>query len=76
MTQNEKDMQRGAAGANILIEGHKCHRCGHEWRPYDLKELPIVCPKCKSPYWKTPRRKSFKNSEKSSKNSAKTEGKT
>ena len=62
MAQNEKDM-RGAAGANILIEGHKCYRCGHEWRPYDLKEVPIVCPKCKSPYWKTPR-KSTRFSEK------------
>ena len=50
----------GEAGANILIAGHKCYRCGHEWRPRELEEVPPVCPKCKSPYWKTPRRKKHK----------------
>jgi predicted nucleic acid-binding Zn-ribbon protein len=46
----------GEAGANILIKGHRCYRCGHEWRPNSLEELPKVCPKCKSPYWTTPRK--------------------
>ena len=36
----------------------KCKRCGHRWRPRTDKS-PKVCPnpKCKSPYWDTPRRK-------------------
>ena len=49
------------AGANVLIRGHKCYRCGHEWRPRNLNEIPEVCPKCKSPYWKTKKKKSGEN---------------
>lgn len=45
-------------GANVLIKGHKCYRCGHEWRPINIgsKELPRTCPnpKCKSPFWDRP----------------------
>ncbi len=33
----------------INIKGCKCNRCQHEWTPN--KDKPIVCPKCKSPYW-------------------------
>ena len=34
----------------------KCKRCKHSWFPRDEvyitgKEKPIICPKCKSPYW-------------------------
>ena len=32
-----------------------CERCGHEWPPKGEGE-PKFCPKCKSPYWNTPRR--------------------
>jgi len=34
----------------------KCERCGHEWitRITRTEEAPIVCPKCKSPYWDKP----------------------
>jgi len=39
----------------LNLEGYKCERCGHEWVPLGKKE-PIVCPKCKSPYWNIPRR--------------------
>lgn len=42
------------AGANIKISGHKCFRCGHEWRPKKMG-IPKVCPKCKSPYWDRPK---------------------
>lgn len=40
-------------GANVNIKGHKCYRCGYEWRPFDIEKLPRTCPnpKCKSPYW-------------------------
>ena len=43
------------AGANIKIIGHKCFRCGHEWRPKKMDSIPKVCPKCKSPYWDRPK---------------------
>ena len=49
------------AGAKILIMGHKCYRCGHEWKPYDINEMPRVCPKCKSPYWDRPKKENDKN---------------
>lgn len=32
-----------------MIHIHKCLRCKHEWA--SKNEHPIVCPKCKSPYW-------------------------
>jgi hypothetical protein len=36
-----------------------CERCGHEWPPKGESE-PKNCPKCKSPYWNTPRKISKK----------------
>jgi hypothetical protein len=32
-----------------------CERCEHWWVPRDVSREPKVCPKCKSPYWNTPR---------------------
>lgn len=46
--------------AKIKIEGYKCERCGHEWVPRNKDEYPIVCPKCKSPYWNTPKKQEKK----------------
>jgi Zn finger protein HypA/HybF involved in hydrogenase expression len=40
----------------IKKKGFKCERCSHEWVPDDINKKPKVCPKCKSPYWDTPRR--------------------
>ena len=31
----------------------KCERCEHEWITR-TEESPVVCPKCKSPYWDKP----------------------
>lgn len=34
----------------VLLPKRKCKRCDHEWflkKPVE----PLVCPKCKSPYW-------------------------
>jgi len=39
----------------VTLEGWKCFRCEHTWLPRE-DEHPKVCPKCKSPYWDTPRR--------------------
>lgn len=33
----------------IMIKGYEC-RCGHKWTPRK-DSVPVVCPKCKSPYW-------------------------
>jgi len=38
----------------ITIKGYKCERCGREWTPRQ-EGIPMVCPKCKSPYWNKPR---------------------
>ena len=32
------------------MSGFECERCYHKWIPRS-DESPIVCPKCKSPYW-------------------------
>ena len=45
----------------ITVEGFKCERCGHEWIPRNKEDHPRVCPKCKSPYWDKPRKKTNKN---------------
>lgn len=32
-----------------------CQRCGHRWQPRDVNRVR-VCPKCKTPYWDTPKK--------------------
>ena len=56
-------MKKEGVGANVLILGHKCFRCGHSWVPREGGYEPEICPKCKSPYWKTPK-KIFKKGDK------------
>lgn len=42
----------------ITVIGYKCDRCGHEWIPRGESDTePKVCPKCKSAYWNSPRKK-------------------
>jgi DNA-directed RNA polymerase subunit RPC12/RpoP len=41
----------------ISIRGYRCARCNHEWVPRNKKVMPVVCPKCKSPYWNIEKRK-------------------
>jgi predicted Zn-ribbon and HTH transcriptional regulator len=41
--------------ARISLDGYLCERCGHKWISRGKKK-PIVCPKCKSPYWNEPRK--------------------
>ena len=38
----------------ISLLGYRCERCHHEWVPRGERE-PLVCPKCKSPYWSRPK---------------------
>ena len=43
--------------SKIMLQGYRCERCEHTWIPREAStEEPKVCPKCKSPYWNTPRR--------------------
>lgn len=42
--------------AEATLAGYRCERCGDEWRPRKSDEVPKVCPKCKSAYWKSPRK--------------------
>ena len=50
---------KGDSMAVISKRGYLCDRCNHEWVPRAATtEAPKVCPKCKSPYWNTPRRSS------------------
>lgn len=45
-------------GPNGVIEGFEVYvrLPEKEWLPRDKTQDPKVCPKCKSPYWNTPRR--------------------
>ena len=45
-------MNKEGYGVNVLIVGHRCYRCTHAWVPRNISEIPEICPKCKSPYWK------------------------
>lgn len=42
--------------ARITLKGFRCERCSHEWVSRNKEEDPRVCPKCKSPYWDTPKK--------------------
>jgi predicted Zn-ribbon and HTH transcriptional regulator len=42
--------------AKVKLLGFRCERCEHEWLPRDKDQEPLVCPKCKSPYWNRPRK--------------------
>ena len=44
----------------ITVMGFRCDRCGHEWIPQSIDREPRVCPnpKCHSPYWNTPGKRS------------------
>lgn len=63
MAERSISMKKEESGACVLIVGHKCYRCGHAWVPRDISEIPEICPRCKSPYWKTPK-KIFRKGEK------------
>lgn len=42
----------------VKVPGFRCERCKHEWIPrVKTKEDPIICPKCKNPYWNIPKKK-------------------
>lgn len=43
----------------ITMKGYQCTRCNHTWVPRD-EGKPMVCPKCKSPYWDKPRQSDAK----------------
>ncbi len=46
----------GMAKVMLTVEGYRCERCAHEWIPRDKEQEPVICPKCKSPYWNKPRK--------------------
>jgi hypothetical protein len=41
----------------ITVMGWRCELCSHEWIPRDLEKEPKTCPKCESPHWNEPRKK-------------------
>jgi hypothetical protein len=42
--------------AIVSVKACQCGRCEHIWLPRDWDQLAKVCPKCKSPYWNSPRK--------------------
>lgn len=40
----------------IAVMGYSCDRCAHQWVPRRNGRDPVVCPRCKSPYWNRPKR--------------------
>jgi DNA-directed RNA polymerase subunit RPC12/RpoP len=54
-------MRNRSAVAKIKLDGYRCERCGHIWLPRIYGEAegqgdPVICPKCKSPYWNKPKK--------------------
>jgi DNA-directed RNA polymerase subunit M/transcription elongation factor TFIIS len=43
-----------------LVTVYVCERCEHRWIPRDWENkdqgLPLVCARCKSPYWNRPKK--------------------
>jgi predicted Zn-ribbon and HTH transcriptional regulator len=39
-----------------VLPMRKCKRCGHTWMKRTLDKEPLVCARCKSPYWNTERK--------------------
>ncbi len=46
-----------------MLNLYRCNRCGHPWASEQDVEKIKVCPKCKNPYWNSPRRGEKKDSE-------------
>ena len=45
------------AKVQLKVWGYRCERCKHEWIPrIKVDKEPIICPKCKSPYWNVPKK--------------------
>jgi len=44
----------------MMIEIWVCKRCGHRWANRKAQK-PIICPKCKTPYWDKERQKKEEN---------------
>ena len=42
----------------VVMDGKRCERCGHVWVPRIKRPVIRICPRCKSPYWDTPRKAS------------------
>lgn len=40
---------------DVVITRLTCLRCGHSWLPR-VESMPLLCPKCKNPYWNKPRK--------------------
>jgi len=68
MKERSISMKKEGYGVNVLIFGHRCYRCGHSWVPRGIGEIPEICPKCKSPYWKKPKTRFNKGEKKNGKN--------
>ncbi len=50
-------IQNRVSMASVKLDGFLCERCDHTWiARAQTTDKPRVCPKCKSPYWDTPRK--------------------
>jgi predicted Zn-ribbon and HTH transcriptional regulator len=52
----DKERRRMTGVGSVQFPKLKCLRCDYEWYPR-TESLPLVCPKCKSPYWNRQKRK-------------------
>jgi|APSaa5957512622_1039677.scaffolds.fasta_scaffold74403_1 hypothetical protein len=43
------------AKTELCSSGFRCERCGHAWISRGARKEPLVCAKCRSPYWNKPR---------------------
>jgi len=61
MEKQDKNMQKKEFGVGVDIKGNKCSRCHYEWVPHTFDDIPVTCPKCRSPYWNKEKTRFFKS---------------
>jgi len=54
---NERGEEETMPTELIQVKRHTCYRCGYKWIPRS-EEMPVGCPRCKSPYWNRPKKSS------------------
>lgn len=42
--------------SKVLVDAYQCERCKYVWIVVPKIAPSLRCPKCKSPYWNTPRK--------------------
>jgi DNA-directed RNA polymerase subunit RPC12/RpoP len=62
--KNAESLSASIKMGEIKLDGYLCDRCDHTWISRGIDTRPVVCPRCKSPYWDVPRKNGSKKTKK------------